>query len=148
MERLFGRKSKKPSNANASPVVTNEDEGFAIVNPPPALPTSAAPYPILNPTALTNSSTGPPHTTSGTGSGSSTSGGGSNSAFLDGIPFALSSKCQGGSGSDLDEVLARVETIAERVRNVDWSSAEYDFRLEKSVLSQEISNSLQQVHME
>ena len=146
MERLFGRKSKKPSNSNASPVVTNEDEGFAIVNPPPPLPSSTTPYPILNPTVTANTSTAPPYTTSGTGS--SASGGGSNSAFLDGIPFALSSKCQGGSGSDLDEVLARVETIAERVRSVDWSSTDYDFRLEKSVLSQEISNSLQQVHME
>ena len=54
---------------------------------------------------------------------------------LDGIPFTLSSKCSG--GNNLDEVLARVETIAERIRNVDWSTTEYDFRLEKSVISQD-----------
>ena len=132
MERLFGRSKAKKStslNQDASPAspsnaaVTNEDEGFSIVTNNPAtvqapqLPSNM--YPVLTP-ALPNGTKG--QTSVGT-------------SALDGIPFTLSSKCSG--GNDLDEVLARVENIAERIRNVDWSTTEYDFRLEKSVISQD-----------
>ena len=144
MDRLFGRKTKKSSTTNpvntspSNPVVTNEDEGFAIVNPAPPMPT---PYPILNASATVASAA--PASVAPT-----ISGGTSSSAFLDGIPFALSSKCQGGGSSDLDDIVARVENIAERVRSVDWSAANYDFRLERSVLSQDPSLSLQGLHLD
>ena len=156
MDRLFGRKTKKSTASNSSPsnpTVTNEEEGFAIVNtppPPPPLTNSAfqSPYPILNPTASNASelvSSSSAAAASGVSSGASSSGGSSSSAFLDGIPFVLSSRCQG--GNDLDEVVARVESIAERVKNVDWSASNYDFRLERSVLSQELPNAVQQMHI-
>ena len=136
MERLFGRsKAKKStsSNQDASPAspsnaaVTNEDEGFSIVTNNPAivqapqLPSNM--YPVLTP-ALPNGTKGQTDRQTSVGT-----------SALDGIPFTLSSKCSG--GNDLDEVLARVENIAERIRNVDWSTTEYDFRLEKSVISQD-----------
>ena len=136
MERLFGRsKAKKStsSNQDASPAspsnaaVTNEDEGFSIVTNNPAivqapqLPSNM--YPVLTP-ALPNGTKGQTERQTSVGT-----------SALDGIPFTLSSKCSG--GNDLDEVLARVENIAERIRNVDWSTTEYDFRLEKSVISQD-----------
>ena len=148
MDRLFGRKTKKSTASNSSPsnpTVTNEEEGFSIVNaaPPPATNSTQSPYPILNPMASNASEVGST-TVPGVSSGSST-GGSSSSAFLDGIPFVLSSKCQG--GNDLDEVVARVESIAERVKNVDYSASNYDFRLERSVLSQELPNSMQQMHI-
>ena len=131
--------------------MTNEEEGFAIVNTPPPPVTNSAfqsPYPILNPTASNASelvSSSSAAAASGVSSGASSSGGSSSSAFLDGIPFVLSSRCQG--GNDLDEVVARVESIAERVKSVDWSASNYDFRLERSVLSQELPNSVQQMHI-
>ena len=136
MERLFGRsKAKKSTSSNqdvspASPsnaAVTNEDEGFSIVTNNPAivqapqLPSNM--YPVLTP-ALPNGTKGQTDRQTSVGT-----------SALDGIPFTLSSKCSG--GNDLDEVLARVENIAERIRNVDWSTTEYDFRLEKSVISQD-----------
>lgn len=153
MERLFGRgKSKKSSTAsNPSPsspsntaAVTNEEEGFSVVSnivPPPPAPQSLypnvnSPYPVIKP-ELPNG--GPTTTNTQVSSGSSGS-----SAYLDGIPFSLSSRCSG--GNELDEVLARVENIAERIRNVDWSATEYDFRLEKSVITQDITNSLNRMH--
>ena len=113
MERLFGRsKAKKStsSNQDASPAspsnaaVTNEDEGFSIVTNNPAivqapqLPSNM--YPVLTP-ALPNGTKGQTDRQTSVGT-----------SALDGIPFTLSSKCSG--GNDLDEVLARVENIAER----------------------------------
>ena len=147
MDRLFGRKPKKSTTTSnsspANPTVTNEEEGFAVVNTSPQV--THTPYPILNPLASNNSAiqTAVPGGDSG---GSTASGSTSSSAYLDGIPFVLSSKCKGGN-NDLDEVLARVESIAERVKNVDWSASNYDFRLERSVLSQEVPNSLQQMQI-
>jgi len=146
MERLFGRsKSKKSSTANpdqgpSSPsnaAVINEDEGFAIVsnNQAMAPPPVSNFYPVLKPELPNGQRDTLPTTSRQTSVGASA---------LDGIPFTLSSKCSG--GNDLDEVLARVENIAERIRNVDWSTTEYDFRLEKSVVSQDLSNSLRGLH--
>ena len=145
MERLFGRsKAKKSSTTNpdSSPsnaAVTNEDEGFAIVSNNQAMvpPPSSNFYPVLKP-ELPNGTRGdavPSAASRQTSVGASA---------LDGIPFTLSSKCCG--GNDLDEVLARVESIAERIRNVDWSTTEYDFRLEKSVINQDISHSFSTMH--
>lgn len=149
MERLFGRSKPKKSSTSSNPgpaspstnvAVTNEDEGFAIVsNPTP--PTAATlypnvppcPYPIAKP-ELPNGNESSKVQTSSSGS----------SAYLDGVPFSLSSRCSG--STDLDEVLARVESIAERIRRVDWAATEYDFRLEKSVASQDITNSLRRLH--
>jgi len=143
MERLFGRsKAKKSSTQDVGPAspsnaaVTNEDEGFAIVSNnqamvvPPSLPASNV-YPVLTPELPNGRREDQPATLRQTSVGASA---------LDGIPFTLSSKCSG--GNDLDEVLARVENIAERIRNVDWSTTEYDFRLEKSVISQDLGNSM------
>ena len=145
MERLFGRsKSKKSSTANpdqpSSPsnaAVINEDEGFAIVSNNQAMgpPPVSNFYPVLKPELPNGQRDNLPTTSRQTSVGASA---------LDGIPFTLSSKCSG--GNDLDEVLARVENIAERIRNVDWSTTEYDFRLEKSVVSQDLSNSLRGLH--
>jgi len=148
MERLFGRsKTKKSSTSNpdvgpSSPsnaAVINEDEGFAIVSNNQAMvtppPTASNFYPVLKPELPNGRREDLPTTSRQTSVGASA---------LDGIPFTLSSRCSG--GNDLDEVLARVENIAERIRNVDWSTTEYDFRLEKSVISQDLSNSLRGMH--
>lgn len=146
MERLFGRsKTKKSTSSNqdvspASPsnaAITNEDDGFAIVSNNQAgvqapQPSSTSMYPILKP-ELPNGTKDQPERQTSVGA-----------SALDGIPFTLSSKCSG--GNNLDEVLARVETIAERIRNVDWSTTEYDFRLEKSVISQDSLNSMVNMH--
>lgn len=157
MERLFGRSKPKKTSTSSNPgpaspstnaAVTNEDEGFAIVsnpNPPAAAsnPYVAAnlypnvppcPYPIAKP-ELPN----------GNDSSKTQTGSSGSSAYLDGVPFTLSSRCSG--GTDLDEVLARVENIAERIRRVDWAATDYDFRLEKSVMSQDIGNTLRRMHM-
>ena len=130
MERLFGRSKKEKKVSDASPsnaTVTNEDDGFAIVSnnqstvQPPALPPTNV-YPVLAPEL-------PNGTRQQTNRQNSVA-----ASALDGVPFTLSSKCSG--SNELDEVLARVENIAERIGNVDWSTTEYDFRLEKSVISQ------------
>lgn len=144
MERLFGRKTKKTSTSSnplpVSPTVTNEDEGFSIVSHPASIYPNVSPapqYPVVNTLPASNS----PVVTQASVSSSSGA-----SAYLEGVPFVLNTRCSG--GSDLDAVLARVESIAERIRNVDWQAADYDFRLERSVLSQEsmITDSLQRLH--
>lgn len=152
MDRLFGRsKTKKSTTSPASPstvAVTTEDEGFAVVSTPVQAGTTSTPspypnigssYPILKPELPNGNTTGTPTVPSSSNSSGA-------SAYLDGIPFVLSSKCNG--GTEHDNTLAKVESIAERIRSVDWNSTQYDFRLEKSVLSQEISGSLGRVQIE
>ena len=147
MERLFGRgkkDSKKSStstpNSQASPsaLVTNEEEGFAVVSQPPAPLYPSVPqasYPVLNPIAPI--SNGDFKNQSSTQRQTSTV-----AAYLDGIPFTL--HCSGNAG-EVDEITARIERVAERIRNVDWASTEYDFRLERSVLNEDLNHSLQRM---
>jgi hypothetical protein len=148
MERLFGRKPKKssassPSQAAPAPYVASEDEGFSVVsstpsNQPALYHNFNNVYPTVNPV--------PAAALNGVSSSSNQTSGGSNNvgAYLDGVPFKLSSRCAG--VTDLDAISARVEHITERIRNVDWSAADYDFRLERSVVSQDITNSLRRLH--
>jgi len=155
MERLFGRgKSKKSSTTQNTPIVSNEDEGsgFAVVSntPPPTGQQAAAasiypsvnssPYPVLNPSVATSSS--PMNQGSNDQQSSTTPTVERNNsvvgAYLDGIPFSLSTKCIG--DSNVDEVTARIERLAERIRCVDWNSTEYDFRLEKSVVNEDVNS--------
>ena len=149
MERLFGRgKTKKASNPSpvvpvspSNTAVTTEDEGFAIVTStrisgtgPNIYPDVHTQYPVVNPKVPNGASPSSAQVPYGKQNSS-----GNSTAYLDGIPFVLSSRC---SGNDLDEVIARVENIAERIRKVDWSTMiDYDFRLEKSVVSQDESDS-------
>jgi len=149
MERLFGRgkkDSKKSStstpNSQASPsaLVTNEEEGFAVVSQPPLYPTvPQAPYPVLNPSVAPSVSNGEFRNQSSTQRQTSTV-----AAYLDGIPFTL--HCSGNAG-EVDEITARIERVAERIRNVDWASSEYDFRLERSVLNEDLNHSLQRLQI-
>jgi len=156
MDRLFGRsKTKKSSTPQtpaspSNPTVSAEDEGFAVVSAPAATPPSnnnpysnnTPTYPVLKPEVPNGVKE--PNTDTYKSQMSSTSTGAS--AYLDGIPFVLSSKCSG--GTDHDQTLAKVESIAERIRSVDWSATQYDFRLEKSVMSQEVTNSLNRFQIE
>jgi len=153
MERLFGRGKSKKSSTQNTPITSNEDEGsgFAVVsNTPPTIGQQAAaasiypsvnssPYPVLNPSVATSS---PMNQGSNDQQSSTTSNVERNNsvvgAYLDGIPFSLSTKCIG--DSNVDEVTARIERLAERIRCVDWNSTEYDFRLEKSVVNEDVNS--------
>ncbi len=149
MERLFGRKTKKSSTTSASPATTSpgnpavvaEDEGFSVVSGSSNQPV----YPnITNPYAPNVPQTAQSITEQ---NGLPQKGGknapGSASAYLDGVPFVLSTKC---SGTDLDALVARVEGISERVKNVDWAATEYNFNLEKSVVSQDLATTLSRMN--
>ncbi len=143
MERLFGRKTKKSSVAsptNPSPAVVAEDEGFSVVSnssSQPVYPNIANPY-AANANVVKSSV----EQQNGTELARSNSKGGS--AYLDGVPFVLSNKCSG--GADIDAILARVEGISERVRNVDWASTEYNFNLERSVVSQDLTTTMRRLN--
>ena len=147
MERLFGRSkkdSKKSStstaNSQASPsaLVTNEEEGFAVVSQPPLYPSvPQASYPVLNPIAPSVSNGEFKNHTSTQRQTSTVA------AYLDGIPFTL--HCSENAG-EVDEITARIERVAERIRNVDWGTTEYDFRLERSVLNEDLNHSLQRLN--
>lgn len=153
MERLFGRsKTKKSTSSNqsqaspSSPFVANEDEsGFAVVSnptPPPLYPNVNSTYPVLNPapaTSVTNSTSNNDQAQVTHQRQQSIVG-----AYLDGVPFALTARCAG--SSDVDEATARIERIKDRIQNVDWSSTEYDFRLERSVLNEDLNGSLMRLH--
>lgn len=146
MERLFGRgkkDAKKSSssitNPQASPsstLVASDDESFTFVSTPPQQPLypSVPAYPVLKPTPASSTSNGEVSQSSTQRQLSSVG------AYLDGIPFTLTTKSAG--GTDIDETTARIERISERIRNVDWSSTEYDFRLERSVLNEDLNRSL------
>ena len=156
MERLFGRGKSKKSSTQNSPIVSNEDEGsgFAVVSntPPPTGQQAAAatsiypsvnssPYPVLNPSVATSSSSPMNQGSNDQQSSTTPTVERNNSvvgAYLDGIPFSLSTKCIG--DSNVDEVTARIERLAERIRCVDWNSTEYDFRLEKSVVNEDVNS--------
>ena len=159
MERLFGRGKSKKSSTQNTPIVTNEDEGsgFAVVSNTPPPPSggqqassiypsvNSSPYPVLNPSVATSS---PMNQGSNDQQSSTTPTVERNNsvvgAYLDGIPFSLSAKCVG--DSNVDEVTARIERLAERIRCVDWNSTEYDFRLEKSVVNEDVNSSLMRMN--
>ena len=162
MERLFGRGKSKKSSTQNTPIISNEDEGsgFAVVSNTPPPPSSSgqqevsihpnvnsSPYPVLNPSVATpfpmNQGSNDLQQSSATPNverNNSVVG-----AYLDGIPFSLSAKCVG--DSSLDEVTARIERLAERIRCVDWNSTEYDFRLEKSVVNEDVNSSLMRMNV-
>jgi hypothetical protein len=168
ISRLFGKSHKKGSTSSpgGTPSASNsansifespqppapgsnsaaEDEGFTILGQPnrgsyngyPALPpseTTVSPYPPA-----------PPTTAYPTGTLSSI-----HSShiphLLDGIPFQLSESCSLKSrrnGNDrsgfLDDVQARLESVHQLIE-----SANYDFRLEKSVVESDISATMKRM---
>lgn len=127
MERLFGRsKVKKSSSSNNSPTVpasvTGEDEGFSLVTTPPPI----VEPPVQKPAYQQQQSIC--------------------RSYLDGVPFVLNTKVCSTSSNDLDQILARIEGLSERVKSVDWTATDYDFRLERSVVEQDISATLRRLH--
>eukprot|EP00088_Acartia_fossae_P052955 TRINITY_DN6003_c0_g2_i1.p1 TRINITY_DN6003_c0_g2~~TRINITY_DN6003_c0_g2_i1.p1 ORF type:complete len:175 (+),score=40.06 TRINITY_DN6003_c0_g2_i1:77-601(+) len=163
--RLFGKSSKKdppsPSGSNNSPDLSErETDDFTLVEnnknvaggaealaatfhnisklPYPALPnqSNTSPYPALPPIG---GGVGypPPGGGGGHNANSNTRPASAQNHPLDGVQFQLSPRLA--TDSQLDQIVVSVESVMSRVKNVDWASLDYNFTLERSILSTDIS---------
>lgn len=147
--RLFGRSTKKssaPSNSGQEQADNSaEDDGFTVVaaeEQPPLIQ-------ISNAQPSVNSSNPYGYTTPGyspypVGSSQTQAAAPAKKPvhYLDGVPFVLGN---GSSESDIDAILARVESASEKLKSINWGVYEYDFGIEKTVIEQDITATMKRM---
>jgi len=152
--RLFGKVKKdppSPSGSHNSPDLSEretEDNFTLVENKPTTIALantleniSRLPYPLPNQNshypALPSGGGGggyPPQPQGGGGGLKSQQS--SSNHPLDGVQFQLSPRLA--TDSQLDQIVFSVETVMSRVKNVDWTSMDYNFNLERSILTSEL----------
>jgi len=143
--RLFGKSTKKdppsPGSNNSSDLSEREgDHNFTLIDQAPPAPNSEAPptYQSLNqlPYQL------PQHQNRG---GAGAAGGpgvkpaklqSQLSHPLEGVVFHLSPKLA--TDSELDQMTQTVDNLMSRMKSMEWAAFDYNFALEKSVLSSDL----------